>query len=459
VNPASDPGTAPIPDAESAALLRSQARDIFLAALKKSSIARAFQQNLEYSRGVLRIVEDVYDVHAYSSIQTIAMGKAARPMAEALQQQLGSLVKGILVTPEVAAAQESSLPMLHGFRHFSGGHPLPTENSMRAAHAILNTLHNHSQHALVIYLISGGASAMVEAPLHDAITLEDLVLTYRALVHCGAPIVEINAIRKHLSAVKGGRLTLAANSGGAKQQLSIMVSDVPEHALEALASGPTMPDRTTTEECYAIARKYQLLAALPPAVRRLFEQRALQETPKADDGDFHASRWWPVLSNESLQKAAGEAARNAGCTVVVDNACDDWDYARAADYLLERLRSLRQSQTRVCLLSGGEVTVKVPAGCGVGGRNQQFALYCASKIANENITVLSAGSDGIDGNSPAAGAVADGTTLVRARERGIDAALALEQLDAFPLFQALGDAIVIGPTGNNIRDLRILLAF
>ncbi len=142
----------------------------------------------------------------------------------------------------------------------------------------------------------------------------------------------------------------------------------------------------------------------------------------------------------------------------VDNSCDDWDYTRAADYLLDRLRELRKHSERVCLISGGEVTVKVTNG-GVGGRNQQFALACAQKIAGENITVLSAGTDGIDGNSPAAGAVVDGTTLDRAQARGLNPETHLANFNAYPFFDALGDAIMTGPTGNNLRDLRILLTY
>jgi hydroxypyruvate reductase len=141
----------------------------------------------------------------------------------------------------------------------------------------------------------------------------------------------------------------------------------------------------------------------------------------------------------------------------VDNSCDDWDYERASEFLLKRLRELRKESAPVCLISGGEVTVKVTNG-GIGGRNQQFALTCAAKIAGENITVLSAGTDGVDGNSPAAGAVVDGCTAERAQSKGLDAGAALKKFDAYPLFHALGDAIETGPTGNNLRDLRILLA-
>jgi len=201
-----------------------------------------------------------------------------------------------------------------------------------------------------------------------------------------------------------------------------------------------------------------LLDQFPPSVRELFQRHALEETPKSDDPAFVRARWWPVLSNQTAVDEAAVAATRQGFAVEVDNSCDDWDYQRAADYLLERLRKLRQSVTRVCLISGGEVTVKVTSG-GTGGRNQHFALYCAQKIAGENIAVLSAGTDGIDGNSPAAGAVADGSTAQRALAAGLDPTTALESFNAYPLFHSLEDTIITGPTGNNVRDLRILLAY
>jgi hydroxypyruvate reductase len=190
----------------------------------------------------------------------------------------------------------------------------------------------------------------------------------------------------------------------------------------------------------------------------LFHRHALEETPKSDDLAFHRSRWWTVLSNSTLIEAGKAEAERHGFTVEADSGCDDWDYERAADYLLKRLRELRKKSERVCLISGGEVTVKVTNG-GIGGRNQHFALACAEKIAGENITVLSAGTDGVDGNSPAAGAIVDGTTLDRAKSRGLEPAAGLVSFNAYPLFDALGDTIMTGPTGNNVRDLRILLAY
>lgn len=445
------------PDPQLAAATRHTAREIFLGALTQCSIGNAFDRHLEYGRGVLRIGDDLYDLSLFSRTLVVALGKAAIPMAAGLHQKVGNAAGGILVAP---ASAKAGTPMLPGFSYFFGGHPLPDAESIRAGGAILKALRADHPQSLVIYLLSGGGSAMVEKPVSDDISLDDVILTYRALVHSGAPIAEINAIRKHLSAVKGGRMAQAAEQGGASQQVSIMVSDVPDSALDALASGPTMPDSSTAEDCYRIAREYELQKFFPASVKSLFAERGLEETPKNDDGIFARARWWPVLSNADLQRAAAAAASRAGFAVEVDNSCDDWDFASAADYLLQRLNQLRQGVSRVCLISGGEVTVRVPAeASGTGGRNQHFALYCAEKIAGQNTCVLSAGSDGIDGNSPAAGAIADGGTVSRAQSEGLDSVATLAGFDAFTFFNRLGDTIMTGPTGNNIRDLRILLAY
>jgi glycerate 2-kinase len=428
--------------------MRVTARHLFEHALAESTIDRAFERHVACERGVLRVCEDLYDLASYARVLVVAVGKAAHTMVNSLEMQAGDRFEGIVATSVQTAAQA------RGFRYFLGGHPMPNEESVRAADSVLKTLDAQNAASLVIFLLSGGGSSILEKPIDDEISLPDLIATYRVLVHSGAPIAEINAIRKHLSAVKGGRLALAAAPA---QQVSIIVSDVPDATPDALASGPTMPDSTTTEDCHRIASQYGMIEQFPAPVRELFERHALEETPKSDDPAFHRSRWWTILSNASLLQSAKAEAERHGFTVEIDNSCDDWDYARAADYLLNRLRHLRQEHERVCLISGGEVTVKVVNG-GVGGRNQQFALYCAARIAGDNLTVLSAGTDGIDGNSTAAGAVVDGTTLPRAQAHGLDEAAALAQFDAFPFFDALRDAVITGPTGNNLRDLRILLA-
>src|SRR6201997_877162 len=399
---------------------RDAARAIFDHALRESSIAKAFARHVSCERGILRICDDLYDLNAYSRVFVVSIGKAGHTLVEALAAQVGQRLEGIVATSVDPGSQ------VHGFRYFRGGHPTPNADSLRAAEAILKSLNAQTATSLVIFMLSGGGSAIAEKPIDDEISLEDLVATYRALVLSGAPIAEINAIRKHLSAVKGGRLAQAADPA---QQVSLLISDVPDTTLDALASGPTMPDSTTVADCYALLEKYKLLEQFPPSVCELFQRHALEETPKSDDPRFMRARWWPVLSNKTAVQEAAVAATSQGFAVEIDNSCDDWDYARAADHLLGRLRELRKSVSKVCLISGGEVTVKVTNG-GVGGRNQQFALYCAQKIASENIVVLSAGTDGIDGSSSAAGAVADGSTAERAKTAGFDPATALATFNA-----------------------------
>ena len=428
---------------------RDAARAIFDHALRESSISKAFSRHVICERGILRICDDLYDLNAYSRVFVVSIGKAGHTLVEALEAQAGSRFEGIVASSVDPASQ------VHGFRYFKGAHPTPNADSVRAAETILKSLNAQTAASLVIFMLSGGGSSIAEKPIDDEISLPDLIATYKALVLSGAPIAEINAIRKHLSAVKGGRLAQAAYPA---QQVSLLISDVPDTTLDALASGPTMPDSTTIADCYALLEKYNLLEQFPSSVRELFQRHALEETPKSDDPAFVRARWWPVLSNKTAIDEAGVAATSQGFAVEVDNSCDDWDYARAADYLLGRLRELRKSVSKVCLISGGEVTVKVTNG-GVGGRNQQFALYCAQNIAGENIAVLSAGTDGIDGNSTAAGAVADGSTAERAKAAGFDPATSLATFNAYPLLDALGDTIMTGPTGNNVRDLRLLLAY
>jgi len=429
--------------------MREIARHIFDHALRESSIEQAFTRHVSCERGVLRICEDLYDLNSYGRVFVVAIGKAAHSMLTALHEQTGERFEGIVASPIEPAFH------IRGFRYFQGGHPLPNAESIRAADAMLKSLSTMSEASLVIHLVSGGGSATAEKPTDGEISLDDLVETYRVLVHSGAPIGEINTVRKHLSAIKGGKLAQAAYPA---QQVSILVSDVPDSTPDALASGPTMPDSTTVENCHVIAEKYNLIAQLPQSVRELFERHVLDETPKPDDPAFVRARWWTILSNSALIAAAAKEAQRQGFIVEIDNSCDDWDYAKAADYLLQRLHDLRKQHERVCLLSGGEVTVHVENG-GTGGRNQQFALYCAEKIASKTVCILSAGSDGIDGNSPAAGAIADGTTLQRAKARGLDVSAHLAGFNAYPFFEALGDAVVTGPTGNNLRDLRILLSY
>lgn len=380
-------------------------------------------------------------------------------------------VSGVLI----AAEQPSAIPP--GFQFFQGGHPLPNEASLAGAQAAFDMLgdlqedQSAATETLVVFLISGGASAMMELPLDPVITLENVRSFYRELVHSGASIAEINCIRKHFSAVKGGRLALAARGIAS---LSMLISDVPPEHLDALASGPTLPDTSTVEQCREILARYELQNRFSPSVRRFFERPDLPETPKP--GSFTA-RTITLLTSDHLAEAARKRAEELGFHVAIDNTCDDWDYRKAAEYLIDRVRSLRSIYPRVCLISSGEVTVKLPSAnvsakpgsSGVGGRNQHFSLYAATLLeaADASMVVLSAGSDGIDGNSPATGGVVDEQMLrcqpqmrnCDVSEEVKDAAMkSLQKFDSYTFLESMGATIVTGPTGNNLRDLRILLS-
>ena len=419
--------------------LHDEAREIFAHALEASSIPAAWDSRLDFDPGSLA---------GYKEIDVVALGKAALPMLDTLLDRLprGLAVHGICCAPSLPRQKR------RGIRYYAGGHPSPNKDSLRAARAALRLLDCANENSFVFFLISGGGSSLFEAPLDKRIPLEDTIAFHRALVGCGAAIAEINAVRKHFSAVKGGRLAAAA--GGAAK-FTVLVSDVPAQHLDALASGPTLPDRSTVEECRKIIDRYQLLERFPPRVQKFFANPNLPETPELAHSPMDI-----LLSNDDLLEAARKYAEARGWKVIVDNACDDWDYREAAHYLLKRLHELRQEHSRVCLLSGGEVTVRLEGDPGAGGRNQQFALACAQEIAGQetNLAILSAGSDGVDGLSPAAGAIVDPTTVARAQAQGLDPAAAIRLFDSYPLFHSLGDTVVTGPTNNNLRDLRILLS-
>jgi hydroxypyruvate reductase len=410
------------------------------------------ERSVRFAAEVLQIDRHPYELNRYRRLVVIALGKAGGTLASAFLSQASEEAgrfEGVIVAPEEVAVSPR-------FRVYRGGHPLPNEASVAAAGDILETLRSLTADDLVIFLVSGGGSAMMEQFLTPAISLEAMAATHKALVECGAPIAAMNAVRKHLSAVKGGRLAEAAAPA---EQMTIFVSDVPDGELDALSSGPTMPDRSTVDDVYRIAQEYDLATRLPHAVAEMLTNRQLLETPKIEDAIFARSRWSVLLNSVSLEDAAAVRARELGWHVETDNRCDDWSAERAAEYLLERVQTLRRSRARICLVSAGEVTVQVPPGAvGRGGRNQHFALLCSEAIAGSEITILSAGSDGIDGNSPAAGAVVDGSTTARAVAGGYSVGDALAAFDAYGLMASLGDAIMTGPTGNNLRDLRILLA-
>ena len=428
------------------------ALDIFSYAMKACHVKPAMEQRIAFDGEAMEIDAHRFNLRKYRRCILVSLGKAAGTMTSSFLLRAGKLAElfeGVIVAPGVVDPPSSQ------FRVFRGGHPSPNAASVQSAETILHLLGDLTEHDLVVFLISGGGSSLVEQFLDTRLPLETIAATHRALVESGAPIAAINAVRKHLSSVKGGRLATAA---AAAEQLTLLVSDVPADQLDALSSGPTMPDRSTVEDVYRIVEEYGIAERLPPAVAEHITARRLKETPKPGESAFGRSHWWVLLDSSSLESAAAVRAAELGWHVVVDDTCDDWSADRAAQYLVSKARELRRDHARVCLLSAGEVTVAVPADAkGKGGRNQHFALLAAELIAGDRITVLSAGSDGIDGNSAAAGALADGETTARAARQGYPASRALATFDSHSLFTLLQDTVVSGPTGNNLRDLRILL--
>jgi len=470
--------------------LHSTATEIFTGAVAACNIASAFDRRIRFEGNTLhRLLPDgsgpaTINLAAYKRIFVIALGKAAGPMLETLLVRMKRRkgMRGICCSNQLPKSRNWR------FRYFEGGHPLPNEDSFDAARATLALLKKARKDTLIFFIISGGGSAMFDLPLDPKITLDDTIAFHQLLVASGAPIGEINTLRKHFSAVKGGRLAIAAPEAA---KVSLLLPDVPLRSLDALSSGPTSPDHSTVADVRALLAKYDLAPKLPPSIRVFFEREDLPESPgnkgwlppflsrmpwtgagpvrsvtsaaamKGEDVPFRDSVFEVLLSSHDLIENARALAEKAGYYTVVDNSCDDWDYADAARYLLERFHALRSVHPRLCLISVGEVTVKMDRAPGAGGRNQQFVMACALELeahAGERLTVLSAGSDGIDGNTRSAGAIADPTTVTRAHAFGFHLKSSLAAFDACPMFSALGDTVVTGPTGQNLRDLRLLVA-
>jgi glycerate 2-kinase len=437
--------------------LRETAKDLFLETLRHLSIEEAMTVRVKISGTTLSVGRYEYNIATFRHVFLVSMGKAAVPMLDSMLSRVGPLLRNDQELRGIAVG--SSLPSKADPRvqYLKGDHPLPGVTSQHAADAILRLLSQSDSETLVLFLISGGASAMVEMPLDPTIALEESTAFHKALVHSGLPIQQMNALRKHFSRVKGGRLAVAAHPA---TQSTLLISDVPNNLLHIVSSGPSLPDPSTVSECRKILRDHRASLQLSPDLLHFFEAAWLEETPKADHPAFRKAAWTSLLSSDDLCSIAGMFAASRGFHVVVDNTCDDWDYREAAPYLLEKLRSLREQYPRICLLSAGELSVPLTKLHGTGGRNQQFALECAKLLARDGLhgTVLSGGSDGVDGNSSAAGGVCDETTASRAEAAGWNMWNALERFDSFPLLEAIGDVIMTGPTGNNVRDLRILLS-
>ncbi len=430
--------------------LRTIATEIFHRTLVAIEVEAVVHQTLQCNGNSLTVGDIEIDLTQFSRLIVIAVGKASEPMARAAESMLGErITDGLVATNAVIGT------LSNRFEVFIGGHPLPNQSSMDAAQAALHLLCSaNDEQTLVLFLLSGGGSALFEKPIADAITLDDLQTINRVLVGCGAVIGEMNVVRRFLSAVKGGRLADAAHRA---RQVSLYISDVNSDDLSTVSSGLTLPSNATRADFDHIVAKYDLLQKFPPHVAALIGAGNLPEMPQATTHEARSHHL--LLDNRAALRIAQQIAEQEyNCVIEVAEDLVEGEVEAMAQIHLARLQTLRDQHPgkTVCLLSGGEVICPV-RGNGQGGRNQEFVLRAAMHSSGKNVAILSAGTDGIDGHSPAAGAVADETTLQRAAALNLSPEDYLQRSDSYNFFDALGDAIIIGPTGNNVRDLRIFL--
>jgi glycerate 2-kinase len=389
------------------------------------------------------------------SLFLVSAGKAAWAMARALSAAVHEgVLPGIAAVPGVVSGPRGDGQLSHGLEWFAAAHPSPNAASEAAGRrALAGAAESRAQGALVV-LLSGGASSLLAVPA-AGLSLEDKIATARALMHAGVPIADLNCVRKHLSAIKGGRLAAAA-----RRSMTLAISDVhgpvPDDP-SVIGSGPTVADPTTFAEALAIVRRAGVARAIPPAVIAHLE-RAADETPGPGDPRLVESGWEVIGTRQLAMEGAARAARARGYAVVVlPEASSGEAWVAGARFAAEALSRAAAVDRPACVIASGETTVRV-TGTGRGGRNQEFALGASSVIAGgAGVVVGSAGTDGIDGPTDAAGAVVDSSSSARAAEAGLDAVAALSDNATYDYFKSLDDLIVWGPTGTNVGDIHVML--
>jgi glycerate 2-kinase len=435
--------------------LRQDLHTIFQAALKAIDPGEAIRTHVRCDGQQLHVADRVYDLRQYDALYVIGVGKAGAAMATAIEALLGDRIRGGHVIVKYGHGGPLKYVTLH-----EAAHPIPDEAGVRATRALIECVRGRGPRELIICLISGGGSALSPAP-SEGITLAEKQEATRLLLACGASIHEINALRKHISQIKGGQLARLTSPA---TLITLVLSDVVGDSLDVIASGPTVPDTTGFADCLDILHKYQLLDKVPVAIRRHVEAGVvgtIPETPKPRDAVF--ARTQTVIIGRNLQalEAAGHQAAALGYRTLILSSGIEGETREAAKVhagiAREVLASGHPIAAPACILSGGETTVTL-RGQGKGGRNQEFVLAMALDVRNApGIAVLSGGTDGTDGPTDAAGAVADWTTCARAEQLGLHPRLALEHNDAYPFFERLGDLLLTGPTQTNVMDVRIVL--
>jgi glycerate 2-kinase len=418
--------------------LRQDLHAIFQAALKAVDPGEAIRTHVRRNGQQLHVADRVYDLRQYDALYVIGVGKAGAAMAMAIEAQLRDRIRG----GHVIVKYGHGGPVKHVTLH-EAGHPIPDEAGVRATRTLIEFVRERGPRDLIICLISGGGSALSPAPV-DGITLTEKQEATRLLLACGATIHEINALRKHISHIKGGQLARLASPA---TLVALVLSDVVGDSLDVIASGPTVPDTSTFADCLDMLRKYHLRDKVPLAIRHRLESGmagTVAETPKPGDPAFARTQTVIIGRNlQALEAASRQATALGYQTLILSSGLEGEtrDVAKVhAGIAREVLASGHPISAPACLLSGGETTMALDIRHVPG------------------IAVLSAGTDGTDGPTDAAGAVADWMTCARAEQLGLQPRLALEDNDAYPFFERLGDLLITGPTQTNVMDVRIMVA-
>ncbi|MBN2243800.1 MAG: DUF4147 domain-containing protein [Acidobacteria bacterium] len=439
--------------------LRSDASALWTAALQAVDPEAAVRKHVKRRKNILEVGARRFDLDTARNVWILGAGKAAAPMGKALEKILGKrLCGGFLSTKYGHALALEKIEILEA------GHPLPDENSLASGERIRSFAEKWiGPGDLVLCLFSGGASSLMVSPA-EGITLQDKLRCSEFLMDAGASIHELNSVRKHLSGLKGGGLARLLRHATVA---SLVLSDVVGDDIATIASGPTAPDPTTFSDCMDIFRKLGAADRIPPSVVTRIRQGSdgrLGETLKRGDPDFREVPSFIIGDNAMACNAAAKAAKRAGYRSTVLTSRLEGDNASAAGFHMSVLEEIvlrgRPVGRPACVISGGETTVKV-AGRGRGGRNQEFVLHCVAHLAKLEAPALvaSLGTDGTDGPTDAAGAVADNATLARSLKFGTTFLReSLENNDSHTFFRRLGDLIVTGPTRTNVMDIHILLA-
>ena len=436
------------------------AKSIFLRALSAVDPSRILRNGIRIEEGRLWIrmegnPEKVFDLNAFEKIFLVGTGKASNSMALAIEEIFGDRISKGVIT-----AKYGHLLPLKRTEIIEAGHPIPDQKGYEGAKKIQRLLKESGQKDLVIFLLSGGGSALLPFPV-DGIKLKEKQEVTQLLLDCGADIKEINTVRKHISRMKGGWLARWAYPSAV---IGFILSDVVGDPLDVIGSGPTVPDPSTFEEATEILKKYDLLKKISPSIQehlKLGKEGKTEETPKPGDTAFEKVYNMIIGSNIIALRAAEKEATSFGFNTLILSSSIVGETREAARFHTAIAKEVISSGNPVpkpaCILSGGETTVTI-RGNGLGGRNQEFALAGAIEIsAMEKVVLLSGGTDGTDGPTDATGAVADHTTVLRAESMGLDPKVHLENNDAYPFFKKMGDLLITGPTHTNVMDVRIIL--